>query len=86
MEYNIVEDMKKIRANITFYELSKLKHQHKLLIKELKVAPTSPLLALVISYAAQEMGRHPTTSLDKISSTDIYLLGGRSNTIHLHLF
>ena len=26
MEYNIIEDMKKTRANITFYELSKLKH------------------------------------------------------------
>ena len=25
MEYNIIEDMKKTRANITFYELSKLK-------------------------------------------------------------
>ena len=27
MEYNIIEDMKKTRANITFFELSKLKHQ-----------------------------------------------------------
>ena len=27
MEYNIVEDMKKTRANITLFELSKLKHQ-----------------------------------------------------------
>lgn len=26
MEYNIIEDMKKTRENITFYELSKLKH------------------------------------------------------------
>ena len=35
MEYNIIEDMKKTRANITFYELSKLKHQQKVLLKEL---------------------------------------------------
>ena len=33
MEYNIIDDMKKTRANITFYELSKLKHQQKLLLK-----------------------------------------------------
>ena len=26
MEYNIIEDMKKTRANINLYELSKLKH------------------------------------------------------------
>jgi len=29
MEYNIVEDMKKTRANITLHKLRKLKHQHK---------------------------------------------------------
>ena len=33
MDYNIIEDMKKTRANITFYELSKLKHQQKVLLK-----------------------------------------------------
>jgi len=27
MEYNIIDDMKKNRANITFHELRKLKHQ-----------------------------------------------------------
>ena len=27
MEYNIIDDMKKTRANITLYELRKLKHQ-----------------------------------------------------------
>ena len=33
MEYNIIEDMKKTRANITLYELSKLKHQQKVMMK-----------------------------------------------------
>jgi hypothetical protein len=30
MEYNIVDDMKKTKANITMFELSKLKHQQKI--------------------------------------------------------
>jgi len=49
MEYNIIEDMKKTRANITFYELSKLKHQQKILLKELHAVPVAPLSATVIS-------------------------------------
>jgi len=49
MEYNIIEDMKKTSTNITFYELSKLKHQQKLLLKELHVVPVAPLPAVVIS-------------------------------------
>jgi len=53
MEYNIVENMKSTRDNITLHELRKLKHQQNLLLKELKVIPTSPLPATVISQAAQ---------------------------------
>ena len=59
--------MKNTRANITFHELSKLKHQRKLLLKELKAVPTSPLPIVVISQAAQEMGRPPSTSSNKMS-------------------
>ena len=80
MEYNIIEDMKKTRANITFYELSKLKHQQKLFLKELKAVPTSPLPTVVISQVAQEMSRPPSTSSNKMSSTDIALIGGRSKS------
>ena len=69
MEYNIVDDMKKTRKNITFHELRKLKHQKKLLLKELKATPTSPLPTAVISQASQEMGRPPSTSLNKIGPT-----------------
>ena len=43
MEYNIVDDMKKTKANITMFELSKLKHQQKLLLKELNDVPSIPL-------------------------------------------
>ena len=40
MEYNIIDNMKKTRANITLYELSKLKHQQKIMMKELHAVPT----------------------------------------------
>ena len=43
MDYNIVDDMKKTKANITMFELRKLKHQQKLLLKELNAVPCSPL-------------------------------------------
>lgn len=80
MEYSIVEDMKKTRANITFHELSKLKHQHKLLLKDIKAVPTSPLPIAIISQATQEIRRPPNTSLDKIGPTDNALIGGRSKS------
>lgn len=80
MEYNIVDDMKKTRANITFHELRKLKHQQKLLLKELKAVPTSPLPTAVISQAAQETEKPPSASLNKIDPTDITLIEGRSKS------
>jgi len=79
MEYNIVEDMKNTRANITFHELSKLKHQHKLLLKDLKATPTYLLPAAVISQAAQEMGRPPNTSLDRNLHNYSVYFGASSN-------
>lgn len=80
MEYNIIEDMKKTRANITFHELSKLKHQLKLLFKELHAVPIAPLLAVVISQATHEMGRPPTSISNKVDPNDIDLIGGRSKS------
>jgi len=80
MEYNIIEDMKKTRANITFYELSKLKHQQKILMKELHVVPVAPLLAAVISQASHDMGRPPTDAINKVHPNDIALIGGRSRS------
>lgn len=79
-EYNIVEDMKKTRANITFHELSKLKHQQKLLLKELHAIPVAPLPAAVISQASHEMGRPPTNVTNKVDPNDIALSGGRSRS------
>jgi len=80
MEYNIIEDMKKTRANITFYELSKLKHQQKILMKELHAVLVAPLPAAVISQASHHMGRPPTNAISKVDPNDIALIGGRSRS------
>ena len=80
MEYNIVEDMKKTRANITLFELSKLKHQQKVLLKELHVVPVPPLPAAVISQSFHDMGRRPTSMMNKVDPNDIALIGGRSRS------
>lgn len=80
MEYNIIEDMKKTRANITFYELSKLKHQQKLLLKELHAVPIAPFPTVVISQASHEMRRPPNTLINKVDQNDITLIGGRSRS------
>jgi len=71
MEYNIIEDMKKTRANITFYELSKLKHEQKVILKEVHVVPVAPLPADVISQDSHEMGRPPTNVINKVDPNDI---------------
>ena len=80
MEYNIIEDMKKTRANITLYELSKLKHQRKIMLKELHAVLVAPLLAAVLSKASHNMGKPPTNATNKIDPTDIALIGGRSRS------
>eukprot|EP00253_Pinus_taeda_P031155 PITA_31155 len=80
MEYNIVEDMKKTRANITLYELSKLKHQQKIMMKELHAVPVAPLPAAIISKASQNMGRPPSNTTNKIDPNNIALIGGRSRS------
>ena len=77
MEYNIIDDMKNTRANITLYELSKLKHQQKIMMKELHVVPTTSLPTAV---ASQNMGRPPTNMNNKIDPNDIALIGGRSRS------
>ena len=77
MEYNIIDDMKKTRANITLYELRKLKHQQKIMMKELHVVPIASLPTAVASH---NMGRPPTNVINKIDPNDIALIGGRSRS------
>lgn len=86
MEYNIIEDMKKTRANITFYELSKLKHHKKILLKELHAMLVVPLPTAVISQASHEMGRPPTNMINKVDPNDIALIGGRLRSHTPHFF
>jgi len=81
MEYNIVEDMKKARANMSLHELSKLKQQQKILLKELNVFLASPLFAAIIIYkASRGMGKPPNDSSNKVDSTNAILIGDRFNS------
>ena len=80
MEYNIMDDMKKTRANITLYELRKLKHQQKIMMKELHDVPVAPFPTAVLSQASHNMGRPPTNAINKIDPNDIALIGGRSRS------
>ena len=77
MEYNIMDDMKKTRANITLYESSKLKHQQKIMMKELHAVPITSLPTAVASH---NMGRPPTNAVNKIDPNDIALTRGRSRS------
>ena len=74
MDYNIVDDMKKTKENITMFELSKLKHQQKLLLKELNVVPTSPLPS---AKAANDTLQPPS---GMVEATDMILIRDRSNS------
>jgi len=77
MDYNIIEDMKKTKANVTMFELSKLKHQQKLMLKELDAIPSSPLPNVVLSKAANETGKPPP---GRVESIDVVLIIDRSNS------
>lgn len=77
MGYNIIDDMKKTRANVTLYELSKLKHQQKIIMKELNVVPTT---FLPTSIAFHNMGIPPPNAINQIDPNDIALIGGRSRS------
>jgi len=77
MDYNIIEDMMKTRANISLFEISKLKHQQKLLLKELNAIPSSPLPNVVLSKAAKGSGKPPS---DKVDANDVVLIEDRSNS------
>ena len=76
MDYSIIEDMKKVKANITMFELRELKHQQKLLLKELNVVPSSPLPNAVLSKAANDSSKPPPS---RVEATDAVLIGDRSN-------
>lgn len=77
MDYNIIEDMKKTKENITMFELSKLKHQQKLLLNELNFVPSSPLPNAVLSKVSNESGQPPP---GRVEATDVVLIGDRSNS------
>ena len=61
MEYNIVEDMKKTKTNISLHEMTKLKHQQKNFLRELKAILIDPIQPLVIAQASKDMGKPPSS-------------------------
>lgn len=69
--------MKKVKANISLYEVSKLKQHQKYLLNELNA---SPLPVVVASKVAQGIGKPPTNSTDKTASIDTILIEDRSNS------
>lgn len=77
VEYNIVKDMKKMRENTSLHKLTKLKQQQKILLRELKAVPVSPLPSIVVSQAAYDMGKPPSSS-NKVNLTDLVLIRDRS--------
>lgn len=77
MEYNVVEDMKKMRENISLHELTKLKQQHKILLRELKAVLVAPLPSAIVTQAAKDMVKPPSYS-NKVKPTDLVLVGDRS--------
>ena len=70
--------MKEIKENISLCELTKLKQQHKFLLKELNVVPASPLPTVVVSKASNGMGKPPGHPLS--NSPDSILIGDNSNS------
>ena len=77
MEYNIVKDMKKTRVNISLHELTKLKQQQKILLRESKEVLVSPLPSVVVTQATYDMGKPPSSS-NKVNPTNLVLIGDRS--------
>ena len=76
-EYNIVEDMKKIKENISLHEMTKLKQQQKLFLRELKAIPVELIQPPVIAQASKDMGK-PPSSINKVSYNDLVLIGDKS--------
>ena len=69
--------MKKFKANISLYEVSKLKQQQRYLLNELNAYPS---LVVVISKYSQGIGKPLTNSTEKFLSIDAILIEDRSNS------
>lgn len=59
------------------HELTKIKQQHKILLRELKAVPVAPLPSVVVTQANKDMGKPPSYS-NKVNPTDLVLIGDRS--------
>ena len=59
VEYNIVEYMKKIKANISLHEMKKLKQQKNFFLRELKEILVEPIQPPIIAQASKDTGKPP---------------------------
>lgn len=80
---NIVEYMKKTKANISLYEGDKLKQKHKLVLNIMNAVPTSSLPSTIFTtkaFKSKTKSKPPTTSLNKVNPTHVILISDRSNS------
>lgn len=77
VEYNIIEDMKNTKENISLHEMTKHKKQQKIFLRELKAIPVEPIQPPIIAQASKDTGKPPSSS-KKVNPNDIVLIGDRS--------
>lgn len=83
IECNIFKDMKKTKANISLYEVSKLKQQQRLLLNALNAIPTSPLPLIFVTNKSpkrKEQSKSLTSYSHNINPTYVILIRDRSNS------
>jgi len=81
IEYDIVENMKTTKANISLYEVNILKKKHKILLNDFNATPKSPLSMNVVTIKTKNtktMSKSP--SFDKMKHVGVILTGDRSNS------
>lgn len=70
---------------MSLHELTKLKQQQKILLRELKAVLIAPLPSAVVTQATYDMGKSPSSS-NKVNPTDLVLTGDRSISHTPHFF
>ena len=68
--------MKNTRENISLHELTKLKQQQKVLLRELKAVSVYPLPSIVVTQATYDMGKPPSSS-NKVNPSYLVLIGDK---------
>lgn len=75
-----MQDMKKVKANISLMRLVNLKQQQKILLKEINAVPASSLPTIITAKHSKGKGKPPNVSFDRIDPSDAILIRDRSNS------